>query len=333
LRQIESFAGYSFSKAHSASFAVESYQSLFLKTYFPVEFMVSVINNFGGFYTRELYFHELKKTGARLHAPCLNRSEYLTTVCGKEVFIGFIHIQGLEEQLMKNVIENRRQQGVFLNLSDFNERISAGIEQINILIRIGAFQFTGKSKKELLWEANLLHKKYTTVSHSGFLFREEIQTFHLPELAQHPLDDALDEIELLGFPLCNVFELVNENPLHFIHARDLPNHLGEEVPVLGWLVASKTVNTMNRQNMHFHTFLDEDGEWLDTIFFPNTSRYQPVTGKGCYAMKGKVVEEFGVYSVEVRECRKIGLRERNDFPNILHRPDGVMAVRKSQLAE
>jgi len=140
-RQIESFAGYSFSKAHSASFAVESYQSLFLKTYFPVEFMVSVINNFGGFYTRELYFHELKKTGARLHAPCLNRSEYLTTVCGKEVFIGFIHIQGLEEQLMKNVIENRRQQGVFLNLYDFNERISAGIEQINILIRIGAFQF------------------------------------------------------------------------------------------------------------------------------------------------------------------------------------------------
>ena len=67
-RQIESFGGYSFSKAHSASFAVESYQSLFLKTYFPVEFMVSVINNFGGFYSRELYFHELKKN------RCPNRS-------------------------------------------------------------------------------------------------------------------------------------------------------------------------------------------------------------------------------------------------------------------
>ena len=46
-RQIESFGGYSFSKAHSASFAVESYQSLFLKTYYPLEFMVAVINNFG----------------------------------------------------------------------------------------------------------------------------------------------------------------------------------------------------------------------------------------------------------------------------------------------
>src|SRR5690606_14103745 len=44
-RQVESFAGYSFSKAHSASFAVESYQSLFLKTYYPLEFLVAVINN------------------------------------------------------------------------------------------------------------------------------------------------------------------------------------------------------------------------------------------------------------------------------------------------
>ena len=326
-RQIESFGGYSFSKAHSASFAVESYQSLFLKTYFPIEFMVSVINNFGGFYTRELYFHELKKTGAFIHAPCLNRSAYLTTISGKIVFIGFIHIQGLEEQLMKDVIENRRQWGDFRNLSDFNDRIYTGIEQINILIRVGAFHFTGKSKKELLWEANFLHKKNKTISHSGFLFREEIQNFHLPELAQHPLDDALDEIELLGFPLCNIFELVNENPLDFSPARELPQNLGKEVSILGWLVSSKSVNTIDHQTMHFHTFLDGDGEWLDTISFPNISRYYPVTGKGCYAMKGKVVEEFGVYAVEVKECRKIGLRERSSFPNILKRPVQLLVDR------
>ena len=332
-RQIESFGGFSFSKAHSASFAVESYQSLFLKTYFPIEFMVSVINNFGGFYTRELYFHELKKTGALIHAPCLNQSDYLTTISGKTVFIGFIHIQGLEEQLMKEAIENRRQLGDFLSVSDFNDRIQTGIEQINILIRVGAFQFTGKSKKELLWEANLLHKKNTTVSRSGFLFREEILSFHLPELAQHPLDDALDEIELLGFPLCNVFELVNENPLNFLPASELPQNLGKEVSVLGWLVTSKPVNTFDRQTMHFHTFLDADGEWMDTIFFPNTSRYYPVTGKGCYAMKGKVVEEFGVFSIEVRECLKIGLRERSSFPNVLIRTDSFMVGRQSMVTE
>ena len=90
--------------------------------------------------------------------------------------------------------------GIFQNLSDFIDRMSPGIEQINILIRVGAFRFTGKSKKELLWEANFLHKKKSSPTGSGFLFREELQSFHLPELRQHPLDDALDEIEILGFP-------------------------------------------------------------------------------------------------------------------------------------
>ncbi len=316
-RQIESFGGYSFSKAHSASFAVESYQSLFLKTYFPVEFMVSVINNFGGFYSRELYFHELKRTGAHIQAPCLNHSEYLTMVTGTTVYMGFIHVQGLEEQLMITVIENRKQAGLFLNLADFIERISPGIEQLNILIRIGAFRFCSKTKKELLWEANFLHKKNTEPSGSGFLFREQPQQFHLPELVQHPLDDALDEIELLGFPLCNVFELAMEDPLNFLPARELSLYPGKLVSVLGYLITSKPVNTITNETMHFHTFLDAEGEWLDCIFFPNISRYYPVTGKGFYAMKGKVVEEFGVYSVEVTECRKIGLRERNAFPNKL----------------
>ncbi|HEY8970878.1 MAG TPA: PHP domain-containing protein, partial [Puia sp.] len=60
-RQMESFAGYSFNKAHSASFAVESYQSLFLKTYYPIEFMVAVLNNYGGFYNRSVYVNEAKK--------------------------------------------------------------------------------------------------------------------------------------------------------------------------------------------------------------------------------------------------------------------------------
>ena len=88
----------------------------------------------------------------------------------------------------------------FNQLADFMERMAPGIEQLNILIRIGAFRFTEKSKKELLWEANFLHRKKPVTEGTGFLFHESPQSFHLPELKKHPLDDALDEIELLGFP-------------------------------------------------------------------------------------------------------------------------------------
>ena len=85
LRQIKSFAGYSFCKAHSASYSVESYQSLYLKTYYPLEFIVGVINNFGGFYRTEVYVHEAKMSGGKVMLPCVNRSENHTTLYGDEI--------------------------------------------------------------------------------------------------------------------------------------------------------------------------------------------------------------------------------------------------------
>ena len=315
-RQIESFGGYSFSKAHSASFAVESYQSLFLKTYYPMEFMVAVINNFGGFYSRELYFHELKKTGAKIHLPCVNTSNYYTSIKGIDVSMGFIHIEGLRQELANQIIDERNKNGPYLHLQDFIERLNPGIEQLNILIRIGALRFTGKNKKELLWEANFLQKKNSNHSKS-MLFQDKPLEFKLPVLQSQPLDDAIDEFELLKFPLCNVFELADDDLSKYIPANEIQNHLGKEINVLGYLITTKPVHTIKNENMYFHTFIDAAGDWLDTIFFPQTAMYYPVNGKGFYSMKGKVVEEFGVYSVEVNWCRKVGIKSRTQKANEL----------------
>ncbi len=112
-RQIESFAGYSFCKAHSASFAVESFQSLFLKTYFPKEFMVAVINNFGGFYSTEFYVHELRRAGANVHPPCVNNSRYLTSIEGDDAWLGFVHLKGFEQKTATEIVENRERHGLF----------------------------------------------------------------------------------------------------------------------------------------------------------------------------------------------------------------------------
>jgi DNA polymerase-3 subunit alpha len=77
--EIESFAGYSFAKGHSASYAVESYQSLYLKAHFPLEFMVGVSTTLEDS-TGQILFHEARMNGAQIEAPCVNRSEYLTTI-------------------------------------------------------------------------------------------------------------------------------------------------------------------------------------------------------------------------------------------------------------
>lgn len=308
-RQMESFGGYSFSKAHSASYAVESYQSLYLKAYHPMEFMVCVINNFGGFYHTELYFHELKRTGATVLPPCVNRGAYLTSIQGTEVHTGFVHVQGLEQALAERILEEKEHHGLYLHLQDFIERTSVPLEQVNILIRVGALRFTGKPKKELLWEANFLQKKNKShVPSNVSLFHDPPAEFRLPALTQHPLDDALDEIDLLGFPLCNVWNLVDTDTTQFMAANDLPAHLHQTIRTIGYYVTVKEVRTIKREIMHFGTFLDKEGNWLDTVHFPESSQRYPLQGRGFYILEGKVVEEFGVYSLEVNRCKKAGIR-------------------------
>ena len=134
--------------------------------------------------------------------------------------------------------------------------------------------------------------------------------FKLPLLQSKPLDDALDEFEILGFPVCNVFDLVDDEIARYTPSSQLESFLGKEVTVLGYLITSKPVHTVKNETMFFHTFIDAAGDWLDTIFFPPTARKFNVTGRGFYSMKGKVVEEFGVYSVDVSFCKKVGISER-----------------------
>jgi DNA polymerase-3 subunit alpha len=86
---------------------VESYQSLYLKTYFSQEFMVAVINNFGGFYRTWVYFNEAKRSGSTISLPCVNKSVYKTCIYGTEVYIGFVHIANLEQKVAEMIVPGR----------------------------------------------------------------------------------------------------------------------------------------------------------------------------------------------------------------------------------
>ena len=105
---------------------------------------MGVINNFGGFYKTEFYFHEARMNGAQIEAPCVNHSEYLTTIDGTKIYIGFVHLKSLETKVAKQVQAERIAGGNFKSLDNFLRRIDLGLEQVRILIRIGAFRFTRK---------------------------------------------------------------------------------------------------------------------------------------------------------------------------------------------
>jgi DNA polymerase-3 subunit alpha len=308
-RQIESFAGYAFSKAHSASYAVESYQSLYLKTHFPHEFMVAVINNFGGFYRTWVYFNEARRCGATIHLPCVNHSTYLTTLYGNDVYIGFVHVQNLETKLANHIVEERLNNGAYKDLHDFVSRVPVGNEQIIILIRLNALRFTGKTKKELLWEAHMLLGKNTRKQEMKVLFAEKPRTFKLPHLEQESIEDAYDEMELLGFPVSvSMFDMLETQFRGTVFARHLKDLAGKTIRIIGNLTTIKNVRTIKKEWMQFGCFLDVEGEFFDTVNFPDSLKKYPFRGNGIYLILGKVVTEFGFPSIEVQKMAKLPLK-------------------------
>ncbi|MCX6287282.1 MAG: DNA polymerase III subunit alpha [Bacteroidetes bacterium] len=251
-RQIESFAGYSFSKAHSASYAVESYQSLFLKAHYPLEFMVGVINNFGGFYPSWVYFNEAGNWGAKIHPPCINRGEYKTCISGDDVYVGFIHVNGMETHVGKAIQPERQRGGDYLDMDDFIRRVPAPLEQIIILIRTGAFRFTGKPKTLLLWEAHMLMGKHQHVKgakrHVKTVEQEADQKLGRHNankeqslVADHPGAYVAHSLQsLTEAPLAVNQSLFHEKPKKF----ELPaleqsslEEVYDEIELLGWPVS------------------------------------------------------------------------------------------------
>ncbi len=312
-RQIESFAGYSFSKAHSASYAVESFQSLYLKAYFPLEFQVAVINNFGGFYPTWVYFNEFHRQGGLIHLPCVNVSEYLTTLHGKVAYMGFVHFQGLEAEFAQNIVNERIANGKYKNIADFMERLRPKMEQMVILVRGGAFAFTGKPKPTLLWEAHAYNGKMSSYRNKFHgmrgLVQEALPDYQLPAMSSRPIEDAYDEIELFGFPVTLTwFDMLKTGFRGEILAKDMMQNIGKNHRMLGHLVSLKYVKTCNGDLMHFANFLDASGNVFDATVFPNVLKTYPFQGNGTYLMLGKIVEEFGHPSIEVQKLAKLEIQ-------------------------
>jgi DNA polymerase-3 subunit alpha len=307
-RQIESFSGYSFSKAHSASYAVESYQSLYLKSHYPLEFQVAVINNFGGFYQTWFYFNEARRMGAKIHLPCINRSDYLTTLNGRTIFMGFVHLQGLEQQFVERFLTERAARGPFASLEDFISRVSFKIEQLVLLIRGGAFDFTRKPKAELLWQAHL-NKSQAKKEQPETLFKLENQHFEFPDFKTNALQNAYDEMELYGFPVSLTwFDLLKTNFRGELMACQMLNFVGQRYRMLGKLVTVKNFRTCKGEPMALATFIDATGEAFDTVLFPQVFKNYPFQGDGVYLLLGKVTEEFGQASLQVEKMERLGYK-------------------------
>jgi DNA polymerase-3 subunit alpha/error-prone DNA polymerase len=89
--------------------------------------------------------HEAKMSGATIHNPCVNKSEFLLPIYGQDVYLGFMHLQGLAVKL-EAIVKERTLHGDYLSLEDFCNRVTIGLESLKLLIFIGAFRKPVKLK-------------------------------------------------------------------------------------------------------------------------------------------------------------------------------------------
>jgi len=299
-RQIESFAGYSFCKAHSASFALLSYQVAYLKAHYTAEFMASVLSNFGGYYSSAVYIWEAKRLGIEVKLPSVNYSIYEYTGKDKTIRIGLVAVKNLSSHSCDRIVEERKKNGKYLSLADFLVRTKTGYEETATLIKCGAMDCFGESRPTLLRllsvyinRRKILDENYNDLfMNETFRIENEIKTERNYDITQK----CRYELDILGY-------MVSRHPLSFYrnmipgritNASDIYKHNKRRVRVVGWYMTSKRIRTKNDKIMKFLSLEDTTGTF-EAIIFPNV--YHRVAEKtmsyGPYIIEGKVDTEGG----------------------------------------
>jgi error-prone DNA polymerase len=309
---IESFSGYSFCKPHSASYALLSFKSCYLKAHYPAEFMGAVLKNQGGYYSPLAYLSEARRMGIQVEKPDINvsRNEYF----GYEntISMGFMQIKNLSADIVQKLVAERERRGHYDGLIDFMERTDAGLTDTTILIKTGCFRNVEPyNQPQLLFMANNhWHRKEKQ--------REETLydvSYYSRKLTPPPMRDITPEQklwieqELFGFiasvhPMEHYRKRVQDPAV--IRAEELPRNLNRTVKVAGILVTAKTVLTKNDELMQFISFEDETAIF-ETVFFPRVFKKYALhlSQQKSYILTGRVDSEFEVISLNVHNIEEI----------------------------
>ena len=163
---VTGFAGYAFCKAHSTAYGVEAYQSAWLKRYFPAEFMAAVLTNGKGYYHPLVYVLECHRLGLTLLPPCANSPGPAFTVEGTTLRVPLTRVKGLTERTRERILVER-ERAAFSSLSDFYRRVAPAPEEMDSMIRVGAFDGYGATRTAQFWEARHLHHVFGDAALSG----------------------------------------------------------------------------------------------------------------------------------------------------------------------
>ncbi|MCP5160206.1 MAG: DNA polymerase III subunit alpha [Hahellaceae bacterium] len=316
---VEKFAGYGFNKSHSAAYAVVSYQTLWLKTHYPAEFMAAVLTadmqNTDKVVT---LVEECRRMKLKLVLPDINVSEYTFTVDEQgQIVYGLGAIKGLGEGPVESLIEARKQGGAFKNLFDLCDRVDlrkVNKRALEAIIKAGALDAIGPSRARLIAsieEAVQRAGQNSRNQNAGIedLFGEVIPDDSVDVYAATQGIREWSERERLGleketlglFLTGHPFDEYEKEVRQFARSAisDLkPNKAG--TTIAGLVVAVRLMKNKKGQNMAFVTLDDRSGR-VEVSFFSEAydAFHNQLVKDNVLILEGEV--SYDSYS----ECNKI----------------------------
>ncbi|MBN2353196.1 MAG: DNA polymerase III subunit alpha [Spirochaetales bacterium] len=319
---ILSFDGYSFCKPHSASYAQVSYRLAWLKLHYPIEFLASVINNGGGFYTRQTYLDEVRRRGFAVLPPDVNSSGLEYTVENGGLRIGLLQLADVKRPFLEKLVSERRARGPFVDFFNFCRRTGAGYPEIRVLIKSGALDSVsnGRTRPELFFLFFQLDARSGARGERAPRTQADFGFFppRLPDCVSDYSAQARlrAEVESLGL-------VASRHPMSLFTARaaaragrfpglpligsaDLPRFVGRRAAIAGTIVTGKEVRTRVNTAMMFVSFEDEHAVF-ETVFFPEVyARHRFLLQQAAaFLIVGTVKDDLGALSVQVEEAVRL----------------------------
>lgn len=332
------FAKYAFNKSHAAAYAVVSYETAYLKCYYPVEFMAalmtSVIDNPGKV---SEYIFTCRQMGIEILPPDINEGDAVFTVSNGAIRYALSAIKGVGKPVIEAIVAEREENGLFLNLKDFATRLSGkevNKRTVESFIKAGVFDGLHPNRRQLmLCYVQILDdiaadkKKSLTGQMTLFDFagEEEKNDYEMamPEVAEYSKDQLLAlEKEVLGIyvsghPL-EAYEnrikknvTVNSNDFTIDEETDKPNVEDGNTEIIGGMITSKTIKTTrNNSMMAFITLEDLFGN-VEVIIFPKDyEKYKSMLDQD------KKIFIRGKVTVEEEKAAKLICQDIIPFDNI-----------------
>src|SRR5262245_39619789 len=318
---ILSFAGYSFCKPHSASYALVSFKSAYLRAHHPAEFMAAVVSNGGGYYSAFAYISECRRMGLRVLLPDVSESRREYTGRADEIRVGLMQLKSFPDAGIDAILAAREEGGRFTSFEDLLARCgdALGPAALRILIRAGACDgmlsdrpAAPEQRGDLFWRLAAWERG----PRAARPLLPPAESGPLPRSGAYALRTILSqEIDALGFlisrhPLALFARLARE--ARVVRACDLAKHVDRVVRVVGWYVTAKTVMTRKGEPMEFLSFEDTTALY-ETTFFPRTyARFcHMMTKVRPYLLTGRVEEDVGAISLNVSDVRFLDPRAQD----------------------